>query len=203
MPEINQQTKSPHQNQLRFVGLLLVIGLSRHIPLSYPELSNFSPILALVLLSGASLRGYWSWVTPLCAVLVTDLIINPSYGLSLLEPFMLVTLLSYFLIFLLGKKLSSTRSLGKLIGGGIAGALLFHFITCGFAWLGNPAYAKSASGFLQALTIGEPGFAPAYLFLRNTLVSTILFTAALGWIALRIKAPVSPAISNPRPVRSN
>jgi len=203
MSEIHQQTKSPHQNQLRFVGLLLVIGISRHIPLSYPELSNFSPILALVLLSGSHLKGYWSWVTPLCAVLITDLIINPSYGLSLVEPFMLVTLLSYFLIFLLGKKLHSTRSLGKLIGGGIAGALLFHFLTCGFAWFGNPAYAKSASGFLQALTIGEPGFAPAYLFLRNTLVSTVLFTAALGWIALRTKEPASATIGDPRPAGSD
>jgi hypothetical protein len=135
--------------------------------------------------------------------LITDLIINPSYGLSLVEPFMLVTLLSYFLIFLLGKKLNSTRSLGKLIGGGIAGALLFHFLTCGFAWFGNPAYAKSASGFLQALTIGEPGFAPAYLFLRNTLVSTILFTAALGWIALRTKEPASATIGDPRPAGSD
>ena len=203
MSEIHQQTKSPHQNQLRFVGLLLVIGISRHIPLSYPELSNFSPILALVLLSGSHLKGYWSWVTPLCAVLITDLIINPSYGLSLVEPFMLVTLLSYFLIFLLGKKLNSTRSLGKLIGGGIAGALLFHFLTCGFAWFGNPAYAKSASGFLQALTIGEPGFAPAYLFLRNTLVSTVLFTAVLGWIALRTKEPASATIGDPRPAGSD
>ena len=203
MSEIHQQTKSPHQNQLRFVGLLLVIGISRHIPLSYPELSNFSPILALVLLSGSHLKGYWSWVTPLCAVLITDLIINPSYGLSLVEPFMLVTLLSYFLIFLLGKKLNSTRSLGKLIGGGIAGALLFHFLTCGFAWFGNPAYAKSASGFLQALTIGEPGFAPAYLFLRNTLVSTVLFTTALGWIALRTKEPASATIGDPRPAGSD
>ena len=203
MSEIHQQTKSPHQNQLRFVGLLLVIGISRHIPLSYPELSNFSPILALVLLSGSHLKGYWSWVTPLCAVLITDLIINPSYGLSLVEPFMLVTLLSYFLIFLLGKKLNSTRSLGKLIGGGIAGALLFHFLTCGFAWFGNPAYAKSASGFLQALTIGEPGFAPAYLFLRNTLVSTVLFTTAIGWIALRTKEPASATIGDPRPAGSD
>lgn len=203
MSEIHQQTKSPHQNQLRFVGLLLVIGLSRHIPLSYPELSNFSPILALVLLSGAHLRGYWSWVTPLCAVLITDLIINPSYGLNLFEPFMMVTLLSYFLIFLLGKKFSSTDSLAKLIGGGIMGALLFHFLTCGFAWFVNPVYAKSLNGLIQALTIGQPGFPPAYLFLRNTLISTILFTAALGWIAFRMKDPVYPwqASEPPDPIR--
>jgi hypothetical protein len=192
MPELNQPAKSAHQVQLRFVALVLIIGFSRHLPLSHPEWSNFSPVLALFLLSGMHLRGFWSWTTPVCAVLVTDLIINPSYGLSLLEPFMLVTILCYFLVFLLGKSFSGSRSLGRLVGGGILGALLFHFLTCGFAWFINPAYAKSLSGFVQALTVGEPGYAPAYLFLRNTMISTILFTAALGWIALRWKEPVSP-----------
>jgi len=192
MSEINQQAKSAHHAQLRFVALVLVIGLSRHLPLSHPEWSNFSPVLALFLLSGAHLRGFWSWSTPLCAILVTDLIINPSYGVSLLEPFMLITVLSYLLVFLVGKKISGTRSLARLVGGGILGALLFHFLTCGFAWCINPAYAKSFNGLIQALTIGQPGFPPAYLFLRNTMVSTIIFTAVLGWIALRLKEPVSP-----------
>ncbi len=161
MPELNQPAKSAHQVQLRFVALVLIIGFSRHLPLSHPEWSNFSPVLALFLLSGMHLRGFWSWTTPVCAVLVTDLIINPSYGLSLLEPFMLVTILCYFLVFLLGKSFSGSRSLGRLVGGGILGALLFHFLTCGFAWFINPAYAKSLSGFIQALTVGEPGYAPA------------------------------------------
>ena len=200
MSEINQQAKSAHHVQLRFVALVLVIGISRHLPLSHPEWSNFSPVLALFLLSGSQLRGFWSWATPLCAILVTDLIINPSYGVSLLEPFMLVTALCYFLIFLLGKKLTGSRSLSRLVGGGILGALLFHFLTCGFAWWANPAYAKSLNGLIQALTIGQPGFPPAYLFLRNTMASTVLFTAALGWIALRWAEPITPCAGKARTV---
>mgnify|MGYP001165046013 CR=1 FL=1 len=203
MPELKQPAKSAHQVQLRFVALVLIIGFSRHLPLSHPEWSNFSPVLALFLLSGMHLRGFWSWTTPVCAVLVTDLIINPSYGLSLLEPFMLVTILCYFLVFLLGKSFSGSRSLGRLVGGGILGALLFHFLTCGFAWFINPAYAKSLSGFIQALTVGEPGYAPAYLFLRNTMISTIFFTAVLGWIALRWKEPITRTIGDTRPAETS
>ena len=198
MSEINQQAKSAHHVQLRFVALVLVIGISRHLPLSHPEWSNFSPVLALFLLSGSQLRGFWSWATPLCAILVTDLIINPSYGVSLLEPFMLVTALCYFLIFLLGKKLTGSRSLSRLVGGGILGALLFHFLTCGFAWWANPAYAKNLNGLIQALTIGQQGFPPAYLFLRNTMASTVLFTAVLGWIALRWEEPITPSAAKAR-----
>ena len=100
-------------------------------------------------------------------------------------------MISYLLVFLIGKKISGTRSLARLVGGGILGALLFHFLTCGFAWFINPAYAKSLNGLIQALTLGQPGFPPAYVFLRNTMVSTILFTAALGWIALRWEEPVT------------
>ena len=195
MPEINPQVKSAHHAQLRFVLLVLVIGLSRHLPLAHPEWSNFSPVLALFLLSGSHIRGFWSWAAPLCSILVTDLIINLSYGVSLLEPFMLVTALCYFLIFLLGKKLSGSKSLARLVGGGIVGALLFHLLTCGFAWCVNPAYAKSLNGFIQALTLGQPGFPPAYVFLRNSMISTVLFTAALGWIALRWEEQTTPSMA--------
>jgi len=195
MPEINPQVKSAHHAQLRFVLLILVIGLSRHLPLSHPEWSNFSPVLALFLLSGSHIRGVWSWAAPLCAILVTDLIINPAYGVSLLEPFMLVTALCYFLIFLLGKKLSGSKSLARLVGGGIVGALLFHLLTSGFAWCVNPAYAKSLNGLIQALTLGQPGFPPAYVFLRNSMISTVLFTAALGWIALRWEEQTTPSMA--------
>lgn len=191
MPEFQLHKKSPYRAQLLFVGLILIIGFSRHLPLSHPAWLNFSPVLSLFLLSGAMLRGAWSWIAPVCAVMVTDLLLNPSYGVSLLEPFMLVTSFSYILVFFLGKSLSKTKKLGRLVGGGIAGALIFHVITCFFAWLSNPAYAKSLNGLIQALTIGQPGFPPAYLFLRNTMVSSILFTSAIGWIALRMQEPIT------------
>ena len=190
MSESQLRKKSPYRAQLLFVGLILIIGFSRHLPLSHPEWLNFSPVLSLFLLSGAMLRGTWSWIAPICAVFVTDLVLNPSYEVSLLEPFMLATSFSYLLVFLLGKSLVKTKNLGLLVGGGIAGALVFHVITCSFAWWSNPAYAKSLNGLIQAITVGQPGFPPAYLFLRNTVGSSILFTSAIGWIALRMQEAV-------------
>ena len=190
MLESNSHSKSPYRAQLFFVGLILIIGISRHLPLSHPEWFNFSPILSLFLISGAMLKGVWSWIAPILAVFVTDLVLNPSYGVSLLEPFMVATSFSYLLVFLLGKFLVKTKNLGVLIVGGIVGALTFHIVTCAFAWWGNPAYAKSFVGLFQAITVGQPGFPPAYLFLKNTLISSIIFTTAIGWIALRIRQPI-------------
>ena len=61
-----QLRKIPYRTQLIFVGLILIIGFSRYIPLSHPEWLNFSPVLSLFLMSGAMLRGAWSWIAPIC-----------------------------------------------------------------------------------------------------------------------------------------
>ena len=174
----------PHGQTWILLAAVLLIGFSRHIPLSYPSLYNFSPVLAIFLISGAFLKGKASWATPMVAVLVSDLLINPSYGASLLEPFSLITLLSYGIIFALGKKVIAKTGVIKFsFGYGLCSALVFHALTCGFAWWINPFYAKNAAGFIQALTLGEPGYAPAYLFLRNSIMSTIFFSVLFYWVA--------------------
>ena len=52
--------KSHHVTPPRQAWILLaaviVIGVSRHIPLSHPSLYNFSPVLAIFLVSGAFLK---------------------------------------------------------------------------------------------------------------------------------------------------
>ena len=174
----------PHGQTWILLAAVLLIGFSRHIPLSYPSLYNFSPVLAIFLISGAFLKGKASWATPMVAVLVSDLLINPSYGASLLEPFSLITLLSYGIIFALGKKVIAKTGVIKFsFGYGLCSALVFHALTCGFAWWINPFYAKNAAGYIQALTLGEPGYAPAYLFLRNSIMSTIFFSVLFYWVA--------------------
>ncbi len=174
----------PHGQTWILLAAVLLIGFSRHIPLSYPSLYNFSPVLAIFLISGAFLKGKASWATPMVAVLVSDLLINPSYGASLLEPFSLITLLSYGIIFAFGKKVIAKTGVIKFsFGYGLCSALVFHALTCGFAWWINPFYAKNAAGFIQALTLGEPGYAPAYLFLRNSIMSTIFFSVLFYWVA--------------------
>ena len=117
----------------------------------------------------------------------------PSSSLSCSPP-----AFSYFLIFLIGKTLVKTKSLGILVGGGVAGAFVFHIVTCSFAWWSNPAYAKTLNGLIQAISVGLPGFPPAYLFLKNSIVSSILFTFVMGWVALRIQEPVRSTAAGAR-----
>lgn len=174
--------KSP---QLWFVILIIAVGWSRYLPLSHPELFNFTPVLALFFISGAFLKGFWSWLGPITAVFVSDLLLNPSYGANLFETFSLVTIITYLIIFALGRWVRKSPRVLPLFAGAISSALLFHGLTCGFSWLVNPAYAKTMAGFWQAQFLGEPGYAPAYLFLRNSLVSTLLFSAIFSWIFIK------------------
>jgi hypothetical protein len=169
-------------SQLWFVILIITVGWSRYLPLSHPELFNFTPVLALFFISGAYLRGHLSWIGPVIAVIASDLVLNPSYGEGLFEPFTLISIFAYLGIFFLGKSVRSSKKIVPLFVGALGSALLFHGITCGFAWLINPAYAKTISGFWQAQFLGEPGYAPAYLFLRNSIVSTILFSGVFSLI---------------------
>ena len=163
-----------------FALLLVLLGISRYLPLDYPQLFNFTPVLAIFLISGSYIKGPLGWFTPVLSVIITDFTLTQNYGQNLFEPFMLATLLSYLLIFMLGRFMGSQRNLLSVATQGIIAALGFHLITCLFAWWANPAYAKSITGIFQAIFLGEPGYAPAYLFLRNSLLSTVLFATALS-----------------------
>ena len=185
----NNKTENSALNSKPFPVVFLVfilVGFSRHLPLSHPELYNFSPVLAMFFVSGIYFRGLISCLIPLLAVLLSDFLISPTYGAQIFEPFMLATFLSYALIFLLGKLWQTHTRIRTLIAGGILSAFIFHLLTCGLAWWTNPFYAKNLSGFVQAQFIGETGYAPAYLFLRNSLLSSVLFSLLLGWLASRL-----------------
>ena len=164
-----------------FVGVLILVGFSRYLPLENPWLFNFSPTLAIFLFCGAFLQGRWGWTVPLVAIVLSDLFLNPTYGSSFLEPFMFATLGSYWMVWFLGKKIGNQSSLTVWTTASISSALLFHGITCTLAWAVNPAYTKSIFGLIQAIFIGEPGYAPSYLFLRNSILGTLFFATAFRW----------------------
>ena len=57
------------------------------------------------------------------------------------------------------------------------GALLFYLISNTASWLQLPGYAKTFAGWIQALTVGLPGFPPTWTFLLKTLLSGGLFAS--------------------------
>ena len=137
MKNTSTSTNLNGKSFLCFGLILIAIGISRYIPIDHPSLFNFSPTLAIFLIAGAFLRSKYAFIVPIFGVILTDLMLNPSYGENLLEPFMLVTIGSYFLIFFFGKKLGNQYSISKILGAGIASAITFHIITCSLKLFGN------------------------------------------------------------------
>ena len=146
---------------------------------------NFSAVYALAFCAGAFPRRL-PWWSLLAVMLATDVGLNLFYyQTSIFSDYMAINYLAYGLIFLLGRQFTNRASWLKLVGGGLLGAIVFYVVTNTAAWLQNPEYAKTISGWIQALTVGTSGWPATWTFFRNTLLSGGLFT---GFIAAMLKS---------------
>lgn len=155
---------------------IVVFALSR-IPGLLPW--NFSVAYAFAFCAGVYFRGAMAWWLPLGTMLLSDVVINVfCYHSQPVGFYMLPNYATYALLILLGKGFGRKSSFFKLVGGGLLGALIFYLVTNTFAWLSDPAYAKTIAGWIQALTVGRPDWHPTtWEMFRNTMLSGGLFTA--------------------------
>lgn len=181
-------------DMVRTLPLVLILGLLvafRVIGSQFPEqLPNFQP-LAAVFFCGAILARSWKgFAIPAGVWLATyPLGIGHIGNLSMFG----VTLISFAAIYFLGQQLAK-RGMVFMLFGSLAAAALFHGITCGFSWLADPRYVKSAGGLWQSLWAGAPGdVLPSWVFLRNLAAANFLFT--MVFIAARMRMPLEPIFS--------
>lgn len=173
--------------------IALAIGFRLLRATMLPELPNFSPIMALAVCGALVLPGRLALVIPLVALALTDLALNFRYGVALFSPAELLSYACY------GLGVASGLSLRRLHAGPLAtlgtvnaNSVLFYVVTNSVCWLDNPTYAKTAAGWLQALTFGVPGFPPTWLFFGYSLASDLLFTGAF-LVAMHLIARESSA----------
>jgi hypothetical protein len=158
------------------LGILLMVAFSLS---RWPGLmpDNFSAAYALAFCAGVYFPGRLAWWLPLGALLVSDVFINVFYyHVDAIAFFMLANYAVYGALIWLGRKFSRRSSWFFLLSGGLLGAVLFYLVSNTMAWLQMPNYPKSLLGWVQALTIGLPGYPPTWEFFRNTLLSGGLFT---------------------------
>ncbi|MEM8954964.1 MAG: DUF6580 family putative transport protein [Verrucomicrobiota bacterium] len=166
--------------------LIITVVAFRLIPGIPAEWQNFSPMAAIFLCSATYLPKRLALTVPLITFLITDAILNSRNGLPPITPFTAVLALAFGLTFALGWSLRTNPKALRVFSATIAASLAFYLITNTAAWLGSPAYTKNVAGWWQALTTGTPGFPPTLLFLRNTLLGdltfTALFVACTAWL---------------------
>lgn len=167
--------------------LLMVVFAAGRWPGLMPD--NFSVVYALVFCGGVFLPRKLAWWLPLATLLMTDFLLNLHYQrlyaanpdayaapMKFFSPYLLANYASYALLIWLGTRFKPSTHWLKLIGGGVLGALIFYLISNTASWLQLPGYAKTFSGWLQALTVGLPGWPPTWVFFLKTLASGGLFT---------------------------
>ncbi|HEY5228692.1 MAG TPA: DUF6580 family putative transport protein [Opitutaceae bacterium] len=162
------------------VVLVLAAGW-RVLTLYVPELSNFSPVMALAFCAGAYSRDKWMRFAPFAALVLSDLYINHYYATVYHYEWSLgggaLRILCFAAALGIGTLVSGRRSWMNLLAGTLAGSVLFYLVTNTAAWSGDMAYAHTLAGWWQAVTVGHPEYYPTIFFFRNSLLSDIGFTA--------------------------
>ncbi len=197
------------------VLLMMVFAMSRW-PGVMPD--NFSAVYALVFCGGVFLPRKLAWWLPLATLFVTDLLLNAHYvrlyeanlaanpdanvaPVEFFNPYLLANYASYAVLIWLGSRFKPTAHWLKLAGGGVLGALGFYLISNTASWLQLPGYAKTLTGWIQALTLGLPGFPPTWVFFLKTLISgglfTGLFVGAMKFATREVESPEAEADEKP------
>ncbi len=174
--------------------LMLIFAVSRW-PGMLPQ--NFSAAHALLFCAAFWLPGWMGWVLPLATIIVTDILLNVfAYDVTVLDPRLVTNWMVLALFVVLAKWLARRRSYGRVFLGTLFGALLFYLVSNSVSWMVNPAYAKTIAGWVQALTVGLPGFPPTWMFGLKTLLGTGLFT---GLFAGAMKLSEAMDATEPEP----
>jgi hypothetical protein len=166
------------------VLLMIVLAISMWPDVSQPMAralglssgQNFSTAYALAFCAGVFFPARLRWVLPLGMLVIVNILTNLHYGVDPLNRYIFLKVGAFALLIWLGTRFTPKSGFFKLLGGGVLGALVFYVITNTASWLWDPAYAKTLPGWIQALTVGSPGYPPTIQFLLNSLLSGGLFT---------------------------
>ncbi len=197
----SQTDKNSSMAAFLVAALIIVAAVYRVISATYfPELPNFSPVLAMAFCGAFFLPSVLAFFVPLAAVLVSDIALAVLIGYPALSVGAATGWLCVAVAVGTGMWLASRGNRGAipLLGGLLANSLFFYLITNAASWLGNPAYGKNAAGFVQALTVGLPGYPPTWMFFRNSLISDLLFAGLILGVYL-----LATKFSSPKHVAAN
>lgn len=139
-------------------------------------LPNFSPMAALVLCGAVFLPVGLGLLLPMAILLISDLILNLHFGAPMVEASMVVRYVVLGALAGAGLWLRGHPKPVQMLMSSLAGSIAFYITTNTASWFTLGEYSKTFAGWVQALTTGLPGYAPTWVFFRNSIVSDLLFT---------------------------
>ncbi len=129
-------------------GIILFAALMRLVP-HYP---NFTPVAAIALFGGAYLgRKPLALMVPLVALFISDLFLG-------FHNMMIPVYIGFALVVLLGTLMKNRVRVPYIIGGSLAGSLIFFLVTNFAVWAFTPYYQPNLQGLLTSYTMAIPFF---------------------------------------------
>lgn len=147
---------------ISLVGLILLAAVLRLLPHPW----NFSPIAAMALLGGASLRTRsGALLVPLAALFLSDWVLG-------FYPTMFVTYAAFAAVVMIGRLLSDQAKAPKIFLASMAGSITFYVLSNFGVWLWDGLYPLNTQGLVACYTAALP-------FFQGTLAGDLFYAAVL------------------------
>lgn len=165
---------------LRFgiiAGMILLAAASRFLPIAFPSMQNFSPVGAMALFGGAYFtKKHWAFIVPMVSLWLSNLVLNnvfytqwyPTFSFG----FETAVFISFALVVGVGIIFLKKVNLTNLLTANLLGTVGFFLISNLFVWMGGKMYSQDFNGLVTCYTMALP-------FLKNTLLSNLLFSAIM------------------------
>ena len=155
------------QKIIYFVCALAVLLFAK----LFPQAPNFSPAIALCLLSGWIFKEKsYAILLPLTAIIMTDLFMGYS------SPLLYVAYAAICMAPKVYKKFSAFHGFITVVNG----SFLFFLISNFGVWISTGMYAKTGAGLYQCYLMAMP-------FFRNTFSSTLIYGVLFAAVCVAIK----------------
>ncbi|MFH1355196.1 MAG: DUF6580 family putative transport protein [Candidatus Omnitrophota bacterium] len=127
-----------------------------------PHAPNFTPVAAIALFAGAYMNKKSALIIPLALMIVSDIFLG-------LHNVVLFTWGGFALVALLGTWLKNHKTFSAAVSLSLVSAALFYLVSNFGVWLMG-WYPRNLTGLINCYVMALP-------FLRNTIVSTLVYTA--------------------------
>jgi len=143
------------------LGLLVLAVILRFIP----HIPNFAPVTALALFAGVYFGGASAYLLPLAVMFISDIFLG-------FHSTMLFVYGSLLLTVAIGQFVKKKKNPATILGGTIAGSILFFIITNFGVWLTTNWYAPDLAGLIRCYYMAIP-------FFRNSVTGDIFYAIML------------------------
>ncbi len=145
-----------------------------------PHPMNFTPVLAMALLSGRWFKSSWGLAVPLLAMVLSDAVL----GFSEISAFVYLSMSAAFVI----GWVFNRGSYGSLTLQAFLSSVLFFVISNAGVWWTSGMYSLSFQGLINSYVAAIP-------FFHNTLLSTVMFALGLQFLKTKIAFRVSREVT--------